>query len=101
MTSQNWQTTVEALKKASKVVVFTVAGISVESSIPTFRDSSGFWTECPPHLFTNCGGLAKVAQRDPESLAQFILHLVEPIAKGQPNAVIWQSFNWNPISKPH
>lgn len=98
MTSQNWQTAVEALKKANKVVVFTIAGISVESSIPTFRDSSGFWTD---HLFTNWGGLAKVAQRDPESLAQFILHLVEPIAKAQPNAVIWQSFNWNPISKPH
>lgn len=40
---------VEWLSKARKVVVFTGAGVSAESGIPTFRDQlSGFWAQFDP-----------------------------------------------------
>lgn len=34
----------QVLRRASKVVVLTGAGISAESGIPTFRGADGFWT---------------------------------------------------------
>lgn len=38
------QDLIVALQKAKHVVVFTVAGVSAESGIPTFRDSlTGLW----------------------------------------------------------
>ncbi|HQR44224.1 MAG TPA: Sir2 family NAD-dependent protein deacetylase [Gemmatales bacterium] len=36
------------LRHAQKVTVFTGAGISAESGIPTFRDDTGLWREFPP-----------------------------------------------------
>lgn len=86
MSNQNWSTAVSALKRAKKILVFTGAGISAESGIPTFRDSDGFWQKFPPELFANWQGLFNVAQRDPRSVIKFVFNLVEPVAKALPNA---------------
>jgi NAD-dependent deacetylase len=86
MSNQNWSTAVSELKRAKKVLVFTGAGISAESGIPTFRDSDGFWQKFPPELFANWQGLFNVAQRDPSSVIEFVFNLVEPVAKALPNA---------------
>lgn len=39
--------------KAEKVVVFTGAGISAESGIPTFRDQGGLWDQYRPEELAN------------------------------------------------
>ena len=86
MNGHNWSTAVSALKKSNKVLVFSGAGISAESGIPTFRDSDGFWQKFPPEVFANWRGLLTTVQRDPRSVVEFVYHLVEPIARAQPNA---------------
>lgn len=54
-----------AIKKAARimygsreVLVFTGAGISAESGIPTFRGEGGIWEEYNPAVFGNIPGLA-------------------------------------------
>jgi NAD-dependent deacetylase len=86
MNTDNWITAVLALRKAERVVVFTGAGISAESGIPTFRDADGFWQRFPPEQFANWGGLLRTAMTRPRSVAEFVLNVVEPIAKAQANA---------------
>jgi len=39
---------VEALKKSQKTILFTGAGISVESGIPPFRGRAGLWSQVDP-----------------------------------------------------
>lgn len=76
---------VQCLAAARHVVVFTGAGVSAESGIPTFRDSGGFWTEFPPQQFANWSSLLKLAALEPRRLAQFLLAVIEPIARALPN----------------
>ena len=85
MNTDNWITAVLALRKAERVVVFTGAGISAESGIPTFRDTDGFWKRFPPEQFATWTGLVKTALTDPRSVAEFVLNVVEPIASAKPN----------------
>jgi NAD-dependent deacetylase len=84
--TDNWITAVLALRKAQRVVVFTGAGISADSGIPTFRDSDGFWQRFPPEQFASWGDLLQTALTDPRSVAEFVLNVVEPIAKAEANA---------------
>ncbi|RIK65502.1 MAG: iron dicitrate transport regulator FecR [Planctomycetota bacterium] len=70
---------------ARRVVVFTGAGVSAESGIPTFRDEEGFWQRFPPEQFATWGGLTKTALREPARVAEFVIALVEPIAKAAPS----------------
>lgn len=86
MDTDNWITAVLALRKAKRVVVFTGAGISAESGIPTFRDSDGFWQRFPPEQFASWSGLLSTALTDPHSVAEFVLNVVEPIAIAKANA---------------
>lgn len=86
MNTDNWITAVLALRKAKHVVVFTGAGISAESGIPTFRDSDGFWQRFPPEQFATWNGLLKTALTSPHSVAEFVLNVVEPVANAQANA---------------
>lgn len=86
MNTDHWITAVLALRKAKHAVVFTGAGISAESGIPTFRDSDGFWQRFPPERFATWKGLLQTAISNPRSVAEFVLNVVEPIATATANA---------------
>lgn len=85
MSTDHWITAVLALRRAERVVVFTGAGISAESGIPTFRDADGFWHRFPPEQFATWQGLLQVATTDPHAVAEFVMHVVEPIARADAN----------------
>ncbi len=74
------------LRGAGHVVVFTGAGASAESGIPTFREEGGVWDRFPPEQFATPQGLHDMALTHPRRVAEFILGLVEPIAAASPNA---------------
>lgn len=76
----------DTLRTAQRPLVFTGAGISAESGIPTFRDADGFWTEFPPEQYATWAGLIKVASTRPRDLARFLHAVVAPIAQARPNA---------------
>lgn len=78
-------TAVLALRNAKRVVVFTGAGVSAESGIPTFRDADGFWQRFPPETFATWDGLLRTALTRPRLLAEFVLNVVEPIASAELN----------------
>jgi NAD-dependent deacetylase len=74
------------LRNAREVVVFTGAGVSAESGIATFRDEDGFWQRFPPEDFANWAGLLKTAAVHPRRFTEFLLAVLEPIARADPNA---------------
>jgi NAD-dependent deacetylase len=74
------------LRNAREVVVFTGAGASAESGIPTFRDDQGFWREFPPEEFASWARLVRTAAVRPRRLAEFVHAVVAPIARAKPNA---------------
>jgi NAD-dependent deacetylase len=43
----------EIIKKSNRIVVFTGAGISFESGIPTYRGSEGVWSKYDPNIYAN------------------------------------------------
>lgn len=86
LNTDHWITAVLALRKAKRTVVFTGAGISAESGIPTFRDADGFWQRFPPEKFATWRGLLQTAVTRPRSVAEFVLSVIEPIATARANA---------------
>lgn len=73
------------LRSSRNVVVFSGAGVSAESGIPTFRDNDGLWQRFPPERFATWHGLAKTAVADPRLFAEFLIAVLEPVAAAQPN----------------
>jgi len=74
------------LRSAREVVVFTGAGVSAESGVPTFRDDEGFWQHFPVEQFATWNGLVNTAIRQPRRFAEFIHAVLQPIAVAKPNA---------------
>jgi NAD-dependent deacetylase len=74
------------LREAREVVVFTGAGVSAESGIPTFRDDEGFWQRFPVEEFATWKGLVDTALHRPRRLAEFLHAVIQPIAVARPNA---------------
>ncbi len=74
------------LRDAQHVVVFTGAGASAESGIPTFRDDDGFWQEFPVDEFATWSGIVRTAVREPRRLADFVYSVLHPIASARSNA---------------
>jgi NAD-dependent deacetylase len=74
------------VRSARRLVVFTGAGVSAESGIPTFRDAGGFWQRFPVEEFATWAGLQRVMLHEPQRLAEFLHALLYPIAAAQPNA---------------
>ncbi len=98
------------LREARRLTVFSGAGVSAESGVPTFRDDDGFWarpagsspdgssappagsspdgssTEFPLEQFGTLRGLLETGLRRPARLAAFVAEFVEPIAHARPNA---------------
>jgi len=85
MSVDDWITAVLALRKAKRVVVFSGAGISAESGIPTFRDADGFWDQFPPEEFATWDGLIGKLISEPRQVARFAWHVIDPIARAEPN----------------
>ncbi len=74
-----------ALRNARQVVVFSGAGVSAQSGIPTFRDEDGFWKRFPPEQFANWRGLLRTAATNPRRVAEFVYNVISPIAAAKPN----------------
>ena len=85
MDTDHWITAVLALRRARRVVVFTGAGVSAESGIPTFRDADGFWYRFPPEQFAQWSGLRRMLLTNRRRVAEFVYNVVKPIAEADPN----------------
>lgn len=86
MTFEDLDEAASWLEAARRVVVFTGAGVSAESGIPTFRDAVGFWSRFRPETFATWRGLLETASTEPAELIRFLIALLEPIAAARPNA---------------
>jgi len=73
------------LGEARRLVVFTGAGASAQSGIPTFRDDDGLWRTFPPEDFANWAALLRMALTCPARVADFLYALLQPLAAAQPN----------------
>jgi NAD-dependent deacetylase len=73
------------VRRAEHVVVFTGAGVSAESGIPTFRDAAGLWQRFPPEQFARWDSLLRTALGHPEELAEFLIAFLQPIVQARPN----------------
>lgn len=81
-----WREAALKLRRAQQVLVFTGAGVSADSGIPTFRDDGGLWREFPPEQFADLPGLWSTLRRQPERLAAFGAAVLAPVAAAHPNA---------------
>jgi NAD-dependent protein deacetylase/lipoamidase len=70
------------LRIAESVVVFTGAGISAESGIPTFRGNDGIWKKFKPEELASFDAFL----RNPERVWEWYRHRKHIIAGVQPNA---------------
>jgi len=76
------QIVAEALRRAQHVVVFTGAGVSAESGIPTFRDAlTGLWQRFDPEQLAT----AEAFQRDPALVWGWYEWRRARVLKAQPN----------------
>jgi NAD-dependent deacetylase len=73
------------MRNSRRITVFTGAGVSAESGVPTFRDQDGFWNRFPPKRFAHWAGLNQLIQREPLLVAEFVSELVRPIITAKPN----------------
>lgn len=72
-----------ALRQARHIVVFTGAGISAESGIPTFRDQlTGLWARHDPQLLET----AKAFRENPPLVWGWYLWRRQQVLQAQPNA---------------
>lgn len=69
------------LKSAQSVVVFTGAGISAESGIPTFRGDEGLWNKFKPEELANFDAF----MRNPELVWEWYKYRKKVIADVVPN----------------
>jgi len=86
MSVPNLDAAVRLLRSSKAPAVFTGAGMSAESGIATFRDVGGLWERYPAEDFATPGGIARLALREPEVLASFLVDLLGPVAEAEPNA---------------
>ncbi|SIS13205.1 SIR2 family NAD-dependent protein deacylase [Williamsia sterculiae] len=74
---------VDALRAADAVTVFTGAGMSAESGVPTFRDAhTGLWERFDPALLATVGAW----ERDPDMIWAFYQWRARMVRVAQPNA---------------
>jgi NAD-dependent deacetylase len=73
---------IEKLRTAEDVAVFTGAGVSAESGVPTFRGEDGIWKKFKPEELANFDAFI----RNPELVWEWYRHRKQIIATIQPNA---------------
>lgn len=71
----------DKIKTAKKVAVFTGAGISAESGIPTFRGKDGIWKKFRPEELANFDSFIK----NPELVWEWYNHRRKIISETKPN----------------
>lgn len=86
MNPEDLQTARDLVRSARHVVVFTGAGMSAESGIPTFRDPGGVWDQFPPERFATVSGLTSVYRREPDELRRFLYVGMHSLLQAEPNA---------------
>lgn len=73
---------VARLRDALHVVVFSGAGMSAESGVPTFRSRmTGLWARVDPQLIAT----PQAFRRDPQRVWDWHVHLAESVRKAAPN----------------
>lgn len=73
----------DLVERASRVVVFTGAGVSAESGIPTFRDAlTGLWAQYDPEQLATEAGF----RSDPKLVWEWYAERRRRIAQARPNA---------------
>jgi NAD-dependent deacetylase len=75
----------EVIQKSNKIVIFSGAGISAESGIPTFRDKGGLWSKYAPMIYATKFGLFLIAILFPKKFLRFLVDVLEPICNAKPN----------------
>lgn len=74
---------IDKLRASRKAVVFTGAGMSAESGIPTFRDAqTGLWAKFNPQEVAS----AEAFRSNPQLVWDWYVHRAEFVRKAQPNA---------------
>ena len=79
------QTAARALARSARLAVFTGAGVSKESGIPTFRDPGGLWSRFDPDEFGTWTGLARLADLRPTALADFLAAIRRTFSRASPS----------------
>ncbi|MGD8781587.1 MAG: NAD-dependent deacylase [Ignavibacteria bacterium] len=75
------QALISKLKNAEKIVVFTGAGISSESGIPTFRGKDGIWNKLKPEELANFDAFL----RNPDMVWEWYQYRRKIINESKPN----------------
>ncbi len=76
------QQLISKLKKADSIAVFTGAGISAESGVPTFRGEDGLWKKFRPEELANFDAF----MRNPDLVWEWYRYRKKIIADIKPNA---------------
>jgi NAD-dependent deacetylase len=79
------QQAVEILRQSEHVIVFSGAGMSAESGIPTFRDPGGVWDRFDPEELGTAAGLLHTLTRHPDRIRDFVENAVDIFLSARPN----------------
>lgn len=83
MIAEAQQRLADKLRACRKLVVFTGAGISAESGIPTFRDAqTGLWEKFNPQEVAS----AEAFRNNPQLVWDWYVHRAEFVRRAEPNA---------------
>jgi NAD-dependent histone deacetylase SIR2 len=80
----NFDHAVELLKKASKIVVLSGAGISTSLGIPDFRSDSGLFTQLSKHGYSDPEDLFHIGsfRVDPDTFFEVVADIIPPAPDG-------------------
>jgi NAD-dependent deacetylase len=76
---------VDILRQSEPIVVFSGAGMSAESGIPTFRDPGGIWTRFDPEELGTGPGLMQTLARHPDRIRSFLEDTIDIFLSAKPN----------------
>ncbi|MCM8785378.1 MAG: NAD-dependent deacylase [Candidatus Omnitrophica bacterium] len=77
---------INLIKNSNYIVVFTGAGISVESGIPQFRGGKeGLWEKYKPEIYGTLPGIITQFFISPKKVINFIYDFTYPILNAKPN----------------
>jgi NAD-dependent deacetylase len=83
MHSGSLESVASVVREAKEIVVFSGAGLSADSGIPTFRDgATGLWNKVDPDEVASIEGFL----RNPERVWNWLLQLKKLVDERQPNA---------------